>query len=478
VDRRGVFQPLQRITTGQCQTLHEAALEVLERTGLRIFQDEALGLLVKAGARISDGNRAYIPARLVEQALSTLPRTVTLYDRHGKPAIVLDGYLSYFGTGSDCFNIIDHRTWERRRAVLRDVEEAVILVDALPNIDFCMSMFMPGDVGNTIADRYQMELMLSRTTKPVVFINYELQGCLDSVRMAEMVAGSAQALAERPFVAGYVNVTSGLRFDAESIEKHLFLAGKGLPIVFVAGAAAGLNTPITPAGSVVTQHVGSLAGVVLAQLKRPGTPVIIPGGLGGGLDMRTLVLAYGEPEPRGTAQALVHSLGLPIFSTGGASDSHVVDEQAAIEAALTMLTDALSGGHLVHDVGYLEQAMCGSLAHIAICDEIANWIRAFTAPIDVSDETLALELIDEVGPDGQFLDTEHTRRHYRERWYPKLFERGNYEHWVNKGSKTLGQRAAEKVDKILSSHRPEPLPSDVAERIHEIVARAAGQQPT
>ena len=263
----------------------------------------------------------------------------------------MDGYLSYFGTGSDCANIVDHRTGQRRRAVLRDVVEAVTLVDALPNIDFCMSMFMPCDVDDTIADRYQMEVMLGHTTKPIVFINYDYQGCVDNIAMAEAVAGSAEALRERPFVAGYINVVSGLRFNEESVQKVLFLAGKGLPCVFVAGASAGLTTPVTPAASVMLQHVGSLAAIVLSQLKRPGTPLIIPGDLGGGLDMRTLTMPYGEPEPRGVAQDLIHSLGLPMFSTGGASDSHVPDEQAGAEAALTMLTDALGGGHLVHDVG-------------------------------------------------------------------------------------------------------------------------------
>ncbi len=473
MDRRGVFQPLHRITADQCQTLHEAALGVLERTGLRIFQHEAVEMFARAGARVTDGNRVHVPSRLVEQALNTVPHSVTLYDRRGEPAIELDGYRSYYGTGSDCFSIIDHRTWERRRAVLRDVVEAVTLVDALPNFDFCMSMFMPDDVGDTIADRYQMEAMLNYTTKPIVFINYEFQGCVDCVRMAEIVAGSPRALAERPFVAGYVNVTSGMRFDEESVEKQLLLADKGLPMVFVAGAAAGLNTPVTPAGSLVMEQVGSLAGIVLSQLRRPGTPVIVPGDLGGGLNMNTLILAYGEPEPRGAAQDLLHSLDLPIFSTGGASDSHLVDEQAALEAALSMLTDALMGGHLVHDVGYLEQAMCGSLAQITICDEIANWIRGFTAPIEVTDETLALDLIDQVGPDGKFLDTDHTLHHYKERWSPKLLERGNYEHWVARGSKTLGQRAAERVAKILATHKPEPLPEDVAKAIHQIVVEVA-----
>ena len=218
--------------------------------------------------------------------------------------------------------------------------------------------------------------------------------------------------------------------------------------------------------------MGGLAGLVLSQLKRPGTPFIITGTVDGSLDMRTLTIPYGEAEHRGAAEALAHHLNMPQFSTAGVSDAHLVDEQAGIEAALTILAEVLSGGQVVHNVALLEEAMLGSLAQLVICDEIINWVRAFAAPIDISDESLALDLIDQVGPDGQFLDTDHTRRHYRERWSPKLFERGNYERWVARGSKTLGERAAERAEKILATHRPDPLPVGVAADVHNILLRA------
>ena len=255
--------------------------------------------------------------------------------------------------------------------------------------------------------------------------------------MAEIVAGSPEALCKKPFVVGYVNTTSGLRHNEESLQKILYLAGKGLPCVVVAGSSRGLTAPVTVPGAVVIRNAGSLAALVLSQLKRPGTPLIIAGSVDGSLDMRTMILPYGEPEPRGVTEALIHSDGLPQFTTGGVSDAHVPDEQAGIEAALTIMVDALAGGHLVHDVGYLDQAMCGSLPHLVICDDIISWVRSFMSELEITDETLALDLIDEIGPDGQFLETEHTHRHYKDRWYPRVFERDNYERWLAKGGKTL-----------------------------------------
>jgi trimethylamine--corrinoid protein Co-methyltransferase len=137
-----------------------------------------------------------------------------------------------------------------------------------------------------------------------------------------------------------------------------------------------------------------------------------------------------------------------------------------------MVIEALAGGHLVHDLGYLESGLTGSLTQLALCDEIATWIRHFTRDVEISDETLALDLIEQAGPGGQYLEFKHTQRHFRERYYPRLIERDNYTGWVNKGSKTMAERAAERVESILETHMPQPLPPDVAAAIHAIVERA------
>jgi trimethylamine--corrinoid protein Co-methyltransferase len=161
-----------------------------------------------------------------------------------------------------------------------------------------------------------------------------------------------------------------------------------------------------------------------------------------------------------------------MFALGGCSDAKLVDQQAGIEAALTLMVTALTGGNIVHDLGYLESGLCYSLAQLAICDDILGWLEHFLRGVEVNDETLAVDLIDAVGPDGQYLDNEHTFAHYRERWYPTLIERDNYDTWLIKGGKTLEQRAAERVEKILAEHKVEPLPKEVAAAVHAIVKRS------
>jgi trimethylamine--corrinoid protein Co-methyltransferase len=464
-----------RMGQGECEKIHWASLEVLERTGVRLYEQEAIDLIKKAGAHVSDGNRVRISSGLVEKAFTTVPRRVVLCNRHGERVMPVEGYRSFYGPGSDCLNIIDHRTGERRKPVLGDVKDGMIVADALPNIDFVMSMVLPADVPQMVVDRYQMEVMLNTTTKPIVFVTNEFSGCVDAVEMAEAVAGGAEALRLNPFVACYINVTTGLRHNQEALQKLLFLADKGLPAFYIPVGLGGTTAPITVAGCQVIWNVGALVGLVLSQLKREGTPYVMAGWGAGGLDMKTTVMPYAEPDRRGVAQAMAHYYGLPMFALGGCSDSKCLDQQSGVEAALTLMVTALTGGNIVHDLGYLESGLCYSLAQLAICDEILGWLAHFTRGVDVSDEALAVDLIDEVGPDGQFLDTEHTLAHFRERWYPMLIDRNNYDNWQAKGGKTLAQRAAERVENILAEHKPEPLPNEVAQAVHAVVERAEAQ---
>lgn len=467
-----------RITPAQCGALHAASLEILERTGVRFFEPEAVELARRAGAPVSEGNRVRFPARLVERALESAPRRVVLHDREGNPVMPLEGARTYFGPGSDCLNIVDHRTGERRRARLEDVREAARLCDALGNLDFAMSMFLPSDARPDLADRLQFEAMLHNTSKPIVFVTYDMSGCADVIEMAEAVAGGAGALSERPFAACYINVTTGLLHNADALQKLLYLAGKNLPALYIPVVSGGTSGPMTMAGGLALSNAGALAGLALSQWKREGAPCVIPGFGGDALDMRTMVDPYCAPEPRGMAEALGHFYDLPIFSLGGSSESKLVDAQAGIEAALSMLIGAMAGGHIFHDIGYLESGLSGSLAQLAICNEIAGWIASFLQPVEISAETLALDLIDQAGPDGQFLKLPHTRRHMRERWYPTIFDRDNYPAWLARGGKTLTERAADEVGRLLASHRPIPLDEGAARAVAGVVARAAARAPS
>lgn len=462
----------ERISTEQCKKIHNASLEILARTGVRLHDEEAVNLLKKAGAFIAEGNRVRIPAGLVEKALSTVPKRVTMYNRYGKPALYLEDYRCYYGTGSDCLNIIDHRTGERRPSVLKDIEEGIRLCDALPYVDFVMSMFLPEDKDQRIYGQYQMEVMLNNTTKPIVFVTPDFEGCVDAVEMTEAVVGGAEALRQRPLIACYINVTSALVHNQEALQKLLYLSGKGLPYAYIPVTTGGINGPVTPAGSIALNNAGMLAGLVLSQLKREGSPFIAPGMGVGALDMSSMATVYFDADFKGLAAAMAHFYNLPCFGIGGVSESHMVDHETSAEAAISLFHETLFGANLIHDLGFLDGGLTGSFVQVVICNEIIRYLEHFMAPIEVSDETLALDIIDEMGPEGEYLSHDHTMTHFRKIWIPDLFVRNDYETWQNAGSKNLTERATERVEKILAEHKPEPLPDDVVQAVNDIIQRA------
>jgi len=190
------------------------------------------------------------------------------------------------------------------------------------------------------------------------------------------------------------------------------------------------------------------------------------------LDMRTTIDCYSDPTNRVMLVEMAHRYNLPIFGLTGCSDSKLPDEQAAAEAALSILLESLAGAQMAHDVGYLDSGMTNSIEQIVICDEIISYTKHFMQEVEVNDETLALDVIDQVGPDGDFLGNKHTLKHFRQDWYPSLFERRNYDGWKKAGGKTMRQRAQEKAVEILAHHQPEPLSDEVVKKLDQIVAQA------
>ena len=462
----------RKLSDEKLDRIHAASLEILERTGLRLFEPPALELLKSKGVTIEDGNRVRIPSRLVEWALSTAPKSTTLYNRHGKEALLLEGNRTFYGTGSDCPNVIDLRSGARRPGVLQDIVDATIVCDALPNIDFLMSFCIANDLDPQTYDRHQMRAMLAHSIKPILFVTLDFSGCRDAVQMAEAVAGGAEALREKPICACYINVSHSLRHNQEALQKLIFLADKGLPTTYTPVVLRGATGPVTAAGAIAMANAGELAGLVISQIVREGAPVILTGGVNDMFEMRTSIDCYSDPTNRMMLVEMAHRYGLPIFGLTGCSDSKLPDEQAAAEAALSILLESLAGAQMAHDVGYLDSGMTNSIEQVVICDEIIAYTRHFLKEVDVNEETLALDVIHSVGLEGDFISSKHTALHYRKDWYPKLFERRNFEGWKNAGGKTLRQRAQEKALDILQRHQPERLPADVLQELDRIVGMA------
>ncbi|MBS1249602.1 MAG: Glycine betaine methyltransferase [Chloroflexi bacterium] len=468
--KRQTDAPYARMGGKTSEQIHLASLEILERVGIEVHDDKAREILVEAGAT-TEGQRVLIPEHLVSWALAATPGRITLCDRHGDVAMRAWGYNTYFGGGSDCLYVLDHRTGERRRAVMEDLREAVTLMDALPNIDFVMSAFLPSDVEQQVYDLYQMEAILNLTTKPLVFVTPDFEGCVTAVEMCEAVAGGEEAFRQRPFATCYINVTSGLVANEEALQKCIYLAEKGLPLLYIPINAAGVNSPSTPAGCMATLNAGTLLGIVLAQLVREGTPVGVVGWNGGTYNLKTMVANYVLADGLGMAASMGKFYDLPVFGLGGATDSKVLDQQCAAETTISLYTAHLNGANIIHDCGFMDAGLQGSLQLITITNDLIGFIRAATAPVEINAETLALDVVEELGPEGNYLAHDHTFEHFRDPYYSELADKRQYDSWVEQGATTMEERAAEQVEKILAEHEPEPLPDDVQKALRAIVVR-------
>jgi trimethylamine--corrinoid protein Co-methyltransferase len=324
-------------------------------------------------------------------------------------------------------------------------------------------------------DRPQFLAMLKGTSKPLVITAVDKEGLTDQYQMACEVLGGPDEFAKTPLFVVYIEPSSPLTNSTEAVEKILYAAETGIPAIYTPCIMAGGTGPVTLVGTMVQALAEYLTGVVLAQLKRRGAGVIM-GGVNSPMDMATSILSYGAPELALISAAMTDVakwLGVPMFSTAGCSDSKVLDEQAAIEATLSIVVAALSGANLIHDVGYLESGLLGSFDMLVMSDEVIGMAKRILEGVKVTPETLAVHVIEKVGPGGHYLTQEHTRTHFTsETWFPTLIDRQMRRPWEASGERTMAQRVRAKVKDILDRHEPMPIPTEVEARLQELVTQA------
>jgi trimethylamine--corrinoid protein Co-methyltransferase len=458
----------------QIEKVYRATLECLNRTGVNVHNAEARELLARAGARVK-GMRVCIPPHIIQDAVASNPRSFTLWGRDGKRRMNIVPDKVYFGPGPTCTYFIDPRTDQMHKTRRGDPGLTAHVCDALDNIDYVMSLGLIDDVTARLAPVYEFAEMIANTGKPVLPWAYTPENVQDIYQIALAVAGSEQALRERPFLALFSTYQSPLVHTEEDLANVLWAAGHDLPVIYIGGGCAGTTAPVTGAGLLVITLAGALSGLAILQLKKRGAPVCI-GGVPEAMDLVTARPPYGGPEMSLYSAAvsdICRYLGLPFMGTSGASESKVLDLQAAIESSIQAVLSGLSGATLVHDVGFLDCAQIGSLESLVMNDEIVAMTRRIMRGIEVSDDTLMLDLIDRIGPGGEFMSAVETAKRCRaEIWNPTLMDRQPYETWQAAGAQTMNDRIRAKLQRILATHQPPPLPAGAADKIEAILQAA------
>jgi trimethylamine--corrinoid protein Co-methyltransferase len=383
----------------------------------------------------------------------------------------VEGRKSHYSTSTASPNTKDALSGEYHETRVEDIAIGAHVADALPNIDFVMPMGSSQDVNGSVADLYEFEAVAANTTKPIVFIGYTPAGCEYVFEMAAVVAGGAERLRERPFVMLYPEAISPFVFPREVVERIFIAADRFMPQVPGATAQPGATSPMTLAGTVVQITAESLIHSVLAQLRNPGCPVSMSGNVGI-LDMTTALMAFGAPEGSLglAAQAQVaQSFGLPTWGLAGSTDAKRLDAQSGIESTFAIFSQALAGLNLIHDVGYMASGMACSCEQLVMGNEIIGMTKRFVEGISVDADTLARDVIDAVGPGGNFLAQQHTVDHLRkELWQARLFNRQTIAAWQEAGQPTMEDRVREEVRHIVETHQPESLDGKVLDELNRL----------
>ncbi|MCK4349866.1 MAG: trimethylamine methyltransferase family protein, partial [Candidatus Krumholzibacteria bacterium] len=360
------------------------AVEILEKVGVFVENDEAIELLSGDGARVDgDKGRVFIPATLVETAVGSAPSRILVYNRHGEPAMDLGGDRVHFNPGSAALRIYDHKKRKARTPVTADLVRFSVLTDALPNYAAQSTGIVSGDVPEEIGDRYRVYIALQNSVKPVVTGTFKVDAFRVMHEMLATVAGDQDALAEKPIAIFDCCPSPPLKWSDLTCQALIDCAHRGLPAELVSMPLTGATSPVTLAGAVVQHAAECLSGVVIHQLAKAGAPIIY-GGSPACFDMRKGTTPMGAVETMmidGAYAEIGKHLGLPTHAYMALSDSKLVDYQAGMESAMGAVVAALSGINNVSGPGMLDFESCQSLEKLVLDHEIAGMALRLTKGI-------------------------------------------------------------------------------------------------
>jgi trimethylamine--corrinoid protein Co-methyltransferase len=451
----------------QIEELQLASLQIMERTGVCFESEEALELLGNAGADVTDPNRVKIPSYLVEQAVRTAPKTITIYTRDGEPAMVLNGLTTHFGGHNALAEYLDPYTRQKRPCYVEDIAEMARVIDALPNIEWSYIISSYPTLPGSIADKVAILHSILNTSKPVAYCLVDVDSLREVLEVCAMVAGGEKELQAKPFLIGSAEPVTPLMQGKEIIEKSLLCAEKGIPNFVYSAPLAGTNAPATFAGALALGVAEFLSQLVAIQLKKPGAPVVF-GCIPTIMDMKTLLCSYGNPETALLAGAIAeigHHFGMPVFGRAGAVDADIVDAQASAEATYQIMISALVGADLNHGLGEMDAGRMASPEFAVFGSEVVDMMKVSMGGIEINDETLPLDLIDRIGPRGSYISEKHTLQHFRNFWVPTIFDRSMVK---DEKTKRCGDLLNEKTIEIIETHQPKPLPEDMVKELKKV----------
>ena len=464
--------------SGDVRRMRYAALEILERTGVAVKSKKAQKLLVDAGCDLDEKSAVVrFPQSLVEECARARKRSVTFFGRTRRHDARLDGDHVHICSDGNGTMAMDFESRERLVSRKEDVAKAAFVSDALDKHGVNWPSVTSQDVPMGTRHIHDLQASLENTEKHITLATNTTEWEVNDVlELAAAAAGGADEFAKRPFISSIHTSSSPLQIDAEGIDAGFVAADGGMPICFYVMPGPGATGPVTLAGSVAVGVAEALAGNTIIQLHRPGTAFVFACGMAV-LDMKASTRAGGGPEHGLTSAAyaqMAHSFGFPALVGGFVTTSKQPDEQAAYEKFTSAVTPILAGADMIAGIGLLEDCRTIWLEQMVIDNEMAGVIERMAKGIEVSDDALALDVVDRVGPGKDFLGQRHTMERFRtEHFIPKVSDRSSWDTWVQRGSRSILDRASEEVRRILKDHSVTPVGDELRATADALIKKRA-----
>jgi trimethylamine---corrinoid protein Co-methyltransferase len=466
----GKYKPLSE---AEVQRIHEAALTVLERTGVEVLESECRHILAEAGARVDETrNRVFIPRRMVEAALKLANHDVVLYSKDGQMDLHLRGRRVHLGTGGAAVYILDLDSGRIRETRLRDLYDIGRLVNTLDNIHFYLRAVVARDVSNDDIDVNTFYACLTATNKHVMGGCYFPSKVAEIKKMGAIIAGSEEQFLARPFLSfNLCWMVSPLRFAVETTETLTAAVRAGIPVSLVSAPQSGATSPASLVGTLVQVTAEELAGIAYVQLLRPGHPTLY-GGMPLVSDLRTGSMSGGGAElalMNAASAQMSQFYDLPIYNTCALTDSKLPDAQAGFEKGLSTAVTALAGAQYNHHAaGMLESMLAVAYEQYVIDDDINGQVMRLVRGLEITDETLSVDVIHEVCTDGpghylghpqtlQLMNTEYL--------YPHTADRATRANWEAAGALDMRERARIQARAVLTTAFPQIVSEETDQRL-------------
>jgi trimethylamine--corrinoid protein Co-methyltransferase len=446
------------------QILAEAR-RILAEIGIEVRGPQLRQRLLDRGLKmantVEDGERVLFPAEVVENAIASAPKEFTLYDRSGQAHAVLGGDQVHFVPGSSGLKVLDHRTGHTRLANTHDFIEYVRLADGLANIAYLATAFSTNDIEPQVSDAWRLLLCLTNSTKPVVSGAFTEHGTPRMVEMMQLFRRDRADLIARPMAIFTITATGMYRYSEDSCQNLLDCVEAGIPVEIVPVTLMGLIAPVTLAGATVFHVADVLAGLTMAQIIKPGAPVLF-GGAPATFHMKTAMSPMAAIETLHLNAAYVQiakSLGLPTQSYMALSEGKFLDAQAGAETFGSALVAALAGVNSVSGPGMLDYVLTFSLEKLVFDDELCGQALHFIREFGVRDDIPTLDLVRHLLSEKHLLTAEHTLKHWPQELYlpGPTFDRLSRESWVKEGGKELHHRVRDEVERRLAAYISPPL---------------------